>query len=321
MSKESQPLFQFSDIDVVYTLNKKRFFAVQNISLQGFVGKTLGIVGESGCGKSTLAKTLLAIQKPSKGAIFFNGHNLHALSQKELRNIRKEMQPVFQDPDAALNPRMTISDQLKEGMRAHKIFPSCEFDERVTHLLEMVQLPADFAQRYPFQLSGGQKQRICIARALSVQPKLIVCDEPLSSLDVSVRLQIVALLQKLQQEYNIAYLFITHDLTTLKLLAHSIAVLYLGELVEFADTFSLYTNPLHPYTQALLSAIPIPDPKKERSRSRIVLNGDIPSPLNPPSGCPFHTRCPRKMAICEKQKPQLKEVNGQLVACHLYSSP
>ena len=312
-------LFELAAIDVEYTLKRNNFLALNNLWLTGQTGKTVGIVGESGCGKSTLGKVLLGLQKPKSGTVLFNSHNMFDLSKKELKQVRKEIQPVFQDPDAALNPRMTIEQQLQEGLRAHNLMPPSVFSQHVATLLEMVQLPSEVAKRYPFQLSGGQKQRICIARALSVKPQLIVCDEPLSSLDMPIRLQIVELLLNLQAQERVAYLFITHDLTTLKWLAHSIAVLYLGAVVEWSDAASLYTDPLHPYTQALLSAQPIPDPIQERSKKRIILHGDVPSPLNPPSGCPFHTRCPEKMARCEHEKPLLKEIGKRRVACHLYA--
>lgn len=312
-------LFELTAIDVEYTLKRNNFLALNNLCLTGQTGKTVGIVGESGCGKSTLGKVLLGLQKPKSGTVLFNNHNMFDLSRKELKQVRKEIQPVFQDPDAALNPRMTIEQQLQEGLRVHNRIPPSAFSQHVATLLEMVQLPSEVAKRYPFQLSGGQKQRICIARALSVKPQLIVCDEPLSSLDMSIRLQIVELLLNLQAQERIAYLFITHDLATLKWLAHSIAVLYLGTVVEWSDAASLYTDPLHPYTQALLSAQPIPDPIQERSKKRIILHGDVPSPLDPPKGCPFHTRCLEKMARCEHEKPVLKEIGGRRVACHLYA--
>ncbi len=316
---ECHPLFELSHIDVQYTLHGTPFLALKNISLQGSVGETLGIVGESGCGKSTLAKTLLHMLQPIRGNVFFKGKKLGALSYKEIKHIRKEIQPVFQDPDAALNPRMTVKEQLTEGLIAHAMLHSHAAKEHIAMLLEMVQLSPSLLDRFPFQLSGGQKQRICIARALSIEPELVVCDEPLSSLDFSIRLQIIELFKRIQKTKNLAYLFITHDLSTLQYIAHRIAVLYLGSLVEIGTAEEIYKRPLHPYTQALLSAIPIPDPQKEKKRNHIVLPGDIPSPLTPPRGCPFHTRCPHAMPLCKEVNPLLtQKFPGHAVACHLY---
>ena len=312
------PLFELQKVDVQYCLDKKNFLGLRQLSLQGREGQTLGIVGESGCGKSTLAKTLLYLQKPSQGKVFFDGKELALLSKQELRLLRKDMQLIFQDPDASLNPRMSIQEHLKEALIAHNLLQE-DVQRQLQELLHMVQLPFEMIDRYPFQLSGGQKQRVSIARALSVKPKLLVCDEPLSSLDVSVRAQMIQLLKDLQRKQNLAYLFITHDLTTLRHLAHQIAVLYLGNLVEIGSRDSIYATPLHPYTQALLSAIAIPDPKKEKKRHRIILQGDVPSILTPPKGCVFHTRCPHAMPICKTRVPEIIEARtDHFVSCHLY---
>jgi oligopeptide/dipeptide ABC transporter ATP-binding protein len=314
----NMPLFELNNVSVVYAHGKKKLQALQNISLSAIKNETLGIVGESGSGKSTLAKALLYLEKPQKGAVFFNGQNLGLLNSASLRSMRKGMQMVFQDPDSSLNPRMTIYEHLTEALNTHGLLDRKQQDVQIKNLLEMVQLSFDCAHRYPFEISGGQKQRVAIARAFSVEPELVVLDEPLSSLDVSVRVQIIHLLQELQQKRKLGYLFISHDLSTLRFLAHRIGVLYLGNLVEIAPTQALYEKPLHPYTQALLSAILIPDPYVEKKRERIILKGSIPSPHNPPSGCPFHTRCPFAKEICKQKRPELKEIEpGHLVACHL----
>ncbi|MBS0655592.1 MAG: ABC transporter ATP-binding protein [Verrucomicrobia bacterium] len=311
------PLFELQNVSVDYKLSTTAFRALHNVSLQGYPRETLGIVGESGCGKSTLAKTLLCLQPPTQGKVLFRGQDLHQLKANSLRQKRKEMQMIFQDPDASLNPRMTVYEHIVEPLMIHGLFDK----PQVLKLLDMVQLPAQVQDKYPYQLSGGQKQRVSIARALSVMPKLIVCDEPLSALDVSVSTQIIQLLQELQAENNLAYLFITHDLASLRLLAHRIAVFYLGNLVEEAPTEMLYRTPLHPYTQGLMSAVAIPDPEKERRRSRVVITGEIPSVLAPPTGCPFHTRCPMAREECRRIKPQLLEIKPKhYVACHLYKN-
>jgi peptide/nickel transport system ATP-binding protein/oligopeptide transport system ATP-binding protein len=308
-------LFQFKNLEVQYRLSKSRFSALKDITLEGLKGETLGVVGESGCGKSTLAKALLSLEKPSSGSILYEGQDLKDLNRK----LRSSIQMIFQDPDASLNPRMTVFDHLKEALCAHTSYSKASIQDEIDTLLKMVQLPPQMKQRYPYQLSGGQKQRVSIARALSVRPKLIVCDEPLSSLDVSISAQIIQLLSELQQKRNLAYLFITHDLASLRYLAQKIAVLYLGRLMEVAPTEALYLEPLHPYTQGLLSAVPIPDPVKEKSRSRVQVKGDIPSIVTPPTGCVFHTRCPFAMPICKQVTPCLQEVKpARFVSCHLY---
>ena len=317
----SSLLYELQNIDVRYMLKKSCIHALQDISLKGYSGKTLGIVGESGCGKSTLAKALLGLVPIDKGSILFEGQNICALSNKDFKKIRRNMQMVFQDPDASLNPRMSVYKHLKEAFLAHDTLTDEELRAKIETLLEMVQLPREFAEKYPHQMSGGQKQRVSIARALSIMPKLIVCDEPLASLDISVSAQIIELLKTLQREKNLTYLFITHDLASLGYLAQSIAVLYLGVCVEHAPSEILYNNPKHPYTQALLSSALLADPKKERSRSRIVVSGEPPSAENPPSGCVFHTRCPFATEKCRKYRPKPVLVEKEhVVACHLYTS-
>ena len=306
--------FELQNVSVEYKLSKKKLVALNDISLSGHRSETIAVVGESGSGKSTLGKALLQLEKVTTGAVLFNGIDLATLSSAQLRHMRKKMQMIFQDPTSSLNPRMTVRNHLIEALTTHNLF---ENEKQVDMLLEMVHLSPEIAKRYPFELSGGQKQRISIARALSVQPELLVLDEPLSSLDVSVRAQIIKLLQELQKNFQLTYLFITHDLATLPYLAHKVAVLYLGHIVEFSAVESLYQNPLHPYTKALLSAISIPDPEKEKARTRTFLLGEPPSPLSPPSGCPFQTRCPHATNICREKKPELKEAEpGRFVACH-----
>lgn len=314
------PLFELEKVSVNYRLGKTQFCALNDISLKGYSQETLGIVGESGCGKSTLAKTLLSLQKPTDGKVLFEKQDLSLLSPKDLRKKRKEMQMVFQDPDASLNPRMTIYEHLKEPLLIHNLATKESLESEIKKLLNMVQLPSQMAGNYPYQLSGGQKQRVSIARALSVMPKLIVCDEPLSALDISVSAQIILLLKELQRTNRLAYLFITHDLASLRFLAHRIIVLYLGNFVEEAPTEALYRTPLHPYTQGLMDAIAIPDPEKEKKKTRLVIKGEIPSAISPPSGCPFHTRCPMAREECKRLKPQIQEVKPKhFVACHLYN--
>ncbi len=311
----STPLYEMKNVSVEYRVGKKKLVALRDISLSSEHSQTIGVVGESGCGKSTLGKTLVYLEKPTHGKVVVSGSDLAEMSARELRHFRKNMQMIFQDPSSSFNPRMTILAHLQEALVTHELYQS---EKQIDRLLEMVQLNAEIKYSYPFELSGGQKQRISIARALSTHPKLIVLDEPLSSLDVSIRAQIIKLLIELQKEQNVGYLFITHDLATLPYLAHKIAVLYLGTIVEFSSKDLLYHNPLHPYTKALLSAVAIPDPEKERKRSRILLTGEMPSPLAPPAGCPFVTRCPFAKALCKEKRPKLREVHpNQFVACHL----
>ena len=281
-------------------------------------GETLGLVGESGCGKSTTGRTILQLYRPTSGDVFFQGRDLTVLHGEELRQMRRHMQMIFQDPYASLNPRMTVGDIIGEPLEVHNIAKGKAKKDRVQDLLQIVGLNPYFVNRYPHEFSGGQRQRIGVARALAVQPDFIVCDEPISALDVSIQAQIINLLEELQSKFHLTYLFIAHDLSVVRHISDRVAVMYLGKIVELTDRTSLYDNPLHPYTRALLSAVPIPDPVIEEKRERIILAGDVPSPVNPPSGCRFHTRCPVAIDVCKQVDPEFRDVgNGHFVACHV----
>ncbi len=294
--------------------------AVDGISFFIRRGETLGLVGESGCGKSTTGRAILQLYRPTGGHVYFDGVDLTQLKGSELRRMRRRMQMIFQDPYASLNPRMTVEAIVGEPLEVHGLARGKEKRERVQELLKQVGLNPYFINRYPHEFSGGQRQRIGIARALAVDPEFIVCDEPISALDVSIQAQIINLLEDLQEQRGLTYLFIAHDLSVVRHISDRVAVMYLGKIVELADRDELYNNPLHPYTQALLSAVPIPDPDVEAKRERIILQGDVPSPANPPRGCNFHTRCPRVMDICREHEPAFVDVGGgHYVACFLYS--
>jgi oligopeptide transport system ATP-binding protein len=295
-----------------------RVHAVDGVSFELQAGETLGVVGESGCGKSTTGRCILRLIEPTSGEVSFNGQSVTKASKSELRALARDMQIIFQDPYASLDPRMTVSAIVGEALTIHKLTKTPrEYDDRIVQLLETVGLSADHMRRFPHEFSGGQRQRIGIARALAVSPKLIVCDEAVSALDVSIQAQVINLLEDLREQFQLTYIFIAHDLSVVENISHRVAVMYLGRIVEIAPAKLLYTNPIHPYTEALLSAVPIPDPTVKRKR--VPLQGDVPSPIHPPSGCHFHTRCPiAQKGLCDREKPQLKQsAEGHWAACHL----
>lgn len=294
--------------------------AVDGINLTVKKGETIGIVGESGCGKSTAGRTIIRLYEPTGGKIIFDGQDISHLPESELRKtVRKNIQMVFQDPFASLNPRKTLGSIIKEPMDTHGLYKGRERLERVEELLEKVGLNASFINRYPHEFSGGQRQRIGIARAIALNPQMVIADEAVSALDVSIQAQIINLLEDLQDEFNLTYMFISHDLSVVRHISDRVGVMYLGKMMELADKHSLYSEPLHPYTQALLSAVPVPRKAGQARRERIVLKGELPSPANPPQGCVFHTRCPAATSVCREAVPQFKEVKkNHFVACHLY---
>lgn len=304
----------------LFGAHKQNVQAVDDISFVIREGETLGLVGESGCGKSTAGRTIIRLYEPTGGKIIYDGQDISALSEEEMLPFRKKMQIIFQDPYASLNPRMTVGDIVGEALDTHHIVPRNKRLEKIHELLHEVGLNPDHAARYPHEFSGGQRQRIGIARALAVEPDFIVCDEPISALDVSIQAQVVNMLEELQQKRGLAYLFIAHDLSMVKHISDRIGVMYLGKMMELASSDELHHKPLHPYTQALLSAIPIPDPELSAKSHRIILKGDVPSPINPPSGCRFRTRCPKVMDICAKEEPLFREIEpDHFCACHLFN--
>ena len=291
--------------------------AVDDVTFSIKRGTTMGLVGESGCGKSTTGRTLLRLIEKTDGEVKFNGQDIYKLDKKQMRNLRTKMQIIFQDPYSSLSPRLPVGEIIGEAVREHNLVPKNEFDDYITKIMSECGLQEYHKDRYPHEFSGGQRQRICIARALALNPEFIVCDEPVSALDVSIQAQIINLLKDLQRDRNLTYLFISHDLSVVEHISDTIGVMYLGGLVETGETKDIFSNPLHPYTQALFSAIPMPDPNLKRNR--IILEGSIPSPANPPKGCKFHTRCSKCMEKCKTEAPQPRDVgNGHVVRCHLY---
>jgi oligopeptide transport system ATP-binding protein len=313
---DNNKLVELQQVSKHFRVSEGILKAVNNVNIDIYKGETLGLVGESGCGKSTLGKVLMGIYPPTQGKILYHGKKDIEIKKSTHFEYSKMAQIIFQDPYSSLDPRMTVGSIVEEGMVIHKMYNKQKRQERVYELLELVGLNREHANRFPHEFSGGQRQRIGIARALSIEPEFIVCDEPISALDVSIQSQIINLLHDLQEKLGLTYLFIAHDLNIVKYISDRIAVMYLGNIVELATSDELYENTLHPYSQALLSAVPIPDPDKEAQKNRQILSGDVPSPINTPKGCPFAGRCPKATDICRQEKPALEMKQGHLVACH-----
>ncbi|QGU94953.1 dipeptide ABC transporter ATP-binding protein [Clostridium bovifaecis] len=316
---EKEVLVKVQNLKKYFEVDKGVYLkAIDDVSFDIYKGETLGLVGESGCGKSTTGRTLLNIYKATDGTVEFNGRDVHKMNAKEKKEFNKKAQMIFQDPYASLNPRMLVGNIIGEGLDIHGILKGEQRQKRIYELLELVGLNREHANRFPHEFSGGQRQRIGIARALALNPDFIVCDEPISALDVSVQAQVVNLLQDLQKQYGLTYLFIAHDLSMVRYISDRVAVMYLGAVAELAESDELYENPMHPYTKALLSAIPIPDPDMQKSKNRIPLEGEVPSPINPPPGCKFVERCQHATERCKTERPELKEMKpGHFVACHI----
>lgn len=312
-------LVEIKGLKKYFRIGKYIVKAVDDVTFHINQCETLGLVGESGCGKSTVGRTIMRLYKATGGEILFDGEDLQTMSRKKLKSTRRDIQMIFQDPYSSLDPNMTVKEIINEPLELNGLAKGKKRITRIKELLQVVGLNPDHMNRYPHEFSGGQCQRIGIARALAVEPKFIICDEPISALDVSIQAQVVNLLKDLQNKFGLTYLFIAHDLSMVNHISNRVAVMYLGQMVELAGSNELYNAPLHPYTKALYSSIPIPDPKLARSKERVLLKGDLPSPMNPPSGCHFRTRCPKAMDVCERIKPSLKEIKpDHFVACHLY---
>jgi oligopeptide transport system ATP-binding protein len=324
MNVERNTLLRVQNLKKYFPVSRQLFrtqrryvIAVDDVSFDVLKGETLGLVGETGCGKTTVARTILQLYRPTSGRVLFDGVDLASLQENDLRKMRSRMQMIFQDPYASLNPRMTVGAIISAPLDVHTALTQKEKRERVQELLKLVGLNPDFVNRYPHEFSGGQRQRIGIARALALNPDLVICDEPISSLDVSIQAQVVNLLEELQDKLGLTYIFVAHDLSMVRHISDRMVVMYLGKVMELADRNEIYLHPLHPYTRALMSAVPIPDPDKARNRKRIILKGDIPSPLNPPHGCNFNTRCPMAAERCFQEDPEYREIQpGHWVACH-----
>lgn len=320
--KASEPILKVRNLKKYFPVggigkNKKYLRAVDDVSFDVYPGRTVGIVGESGCGKTTMGRTILRLYSVTGGDVKFNGYDLGKMKARELRKIRPQIQMIFQDPYSSLSPRLTVGEIIGEAVREHRIVPPSEYKKYILEVMQKCGLQPQYFERYPHEFSGGQRQRICIARALALKPKLVICDEPVSALDVSIQAQIINLLKSLQEKDGIAYIFISHDLSVVEHISDEVGVMYLGSMAEYGKTEDIFERSLHPYTEALFSAVPVPDP--DYKMNRIILKGDIPSPADPPLGCKFHTRCEKCMEICQREEPVFREyAPGHYVACHLY---